>query len=351
MRRYFPERFTSMHSSNLKVTRMRRFAIARGVLLAGAVLLPWACTENRDRNDAPAPGEMQVISVTPLQSGAVHSNLLPNGSFSEWWAGAPAPTGFQAPDSELSIIERATDRRTTGFTVRQRWLKPDRRERNTRCFQTELNLKPETQYTLQIAATTNDEHRSPQIFVLERKADGGYEVLAVPLLALEAYPGLYRWYEATFVTKRGARAVILAKTLGEDEKQDVPTVIWHAWQLYETSNAPALPAESERPAIFGVSAPKVPDGGTITLAAGENLEITGWIVGGADAIVQFQLEGGEWHTAELVPRPDVAKKYPDAPVNTGWKIMIESRSLPDSTTVTVQLGPKTTLTYKVHKTT
>lgn len=329
---------------------MRQYGTCCLASVVLSVLLLCACGGPESGQNNPAPGTMEVVSITPVLDALEHRSVLPNGTFEEWWAGAPAPSGFFAPFPNLSVIKRVTDEREKGFAVRQTWRAPDEREPISRRFCTEVALKPDTQYVFQVAATNNNVKRPPRITVVERMPQEGYEGLANPLLTLEDYPGLFRWYQETFRTKTGMNVTILSHTQSMDAN-DTPDVTWHAWRLFEwQGEPPELPVESERPTLYGISNPKEAPNNTITLAAGEALSMNGWIVGGEDAVVRYRLNDGEFREPTLLPRSDVKAKYPEAPVCTGWEITVPADELGELNSLVLQFGEKDPVEFTVKRT-
>jgi len=77
--------------------------------LAGAFLAGCGGTPEPLLPDLPKPGTMVTLSVQPLAPAAVERtapNLLKDGDFQSWWAGAPAPKALTAPDAAFSRLER-----------------------------------------------------------------------------------------------------------------------------------------------------------------------------------------------------------------------------------------------------
>ena len=96
----------------------------------------------------PPPGSMQVISVTPVPVRE-EPNLIQNGDFSVWWAGAPANEGFGAPNPVQSVVRREWDGRQ--WLARQTWSRFDSPEPAVRLFRVAVTgLQPNSWYRLMV---------------------------------------------------------------------------------------------------------------------------------------------------------------------------------------------------------
>ena len=104
-------------------------------------------------SDYPPPGEVRVISVTPMVPQQSSSrSLIANGTFEDWHAGAPVPSGpYQAP-GQASAIKRV-QREDGGKALSQRWTRTDSKWNLEGRFVVGLaNLKSETDYHLALEA-------------------------------------------------------------------------------------------------------------------------------------------------------------------------------------------------------
>ena len=65
--------------------------------LVTLVLLTACGKRPADGPEYPLPGHMQLVSLEVMNRMYASTNLIPNGDFSEWPSGAPAPDGFRPP--------------------------------------------------------------------------------------------------------------------------------------------------------------------------------------------------------------------------------------------------------------
>ncbi len=109
-------------------------------------------------NGLPAPGHMELISVTPI-SEVAGASLIPHDAFETWWAGAPAPASevVLIPQSG-STIERDSNGAADGLiAIRQTWTEKDSRWAPQRLFGVRLeNLTPMQEYTFSAAFRAAD---------------------------------------------------------------------------------------------------------------------------------------------------------------------------------------------------
>lgn len=204
------------------------------VALVVAVLLPFllsGCGPSVSTPEQyPPPGHMRVISMTPIKVASAPSlNLIPNGSISEYWAGAPAPTGFVAPDSTYSGLTRAGDADET-FASIQEWLKPDRNVGVERAFRTHLyGIASDKEFQLSVDAT-NVSGNPVSISLFEVGDDKKTaEPLVIDAIRLTAEKDHRQVYSTTFVTKKGVRLIVAAQC--ESIQSGENKVIWHSFDL------------------------------------------------------------------------------------------------------------------------
>jgi hypothetical protein len=312
-----------------KIARWRGLCLALALLAAG-------CGGSPEAGDYPAPGAVKVISVTPVDAYSAAGSLILNGDFTEWWAGSPCPTNFLPPDMRLAEIARVTDEKAKGFAVKQIWKAPDKSQNILKHFRAELKLEPDTDYVFQ-AAVTNGGRGTPRISMIEGEAGGEEAIQPIALVTLENYPNLFRWYETGFRTQRGGNSVLFTHTM-TDEGRDRPEVIWHTMRLFKKGSAPALPDEEDRPVYCAITSPPRGPMNSIAVKAGENLVVEGYAIGPEPITVRYRIESGDWREAEEIGRPDLAKAYPGAAYQTGWKITVPAGDLDGADTLTIAFG-------------
>lgn len=119
-------------------------------LLAGVCLAGCGGTREPLVPDLPAPGTMVTLSVQPLAAATVQRaapNLLKDGDFQAWWAGAPAPKALTAPDAAFSRLERVQ----TG--VKQVWEASDTYEDLAVRTRARVENLPPGEYEIEVTAT------------------------------------------------------------------------------------------------------------------------------------------------------------------------------------------------------
>ncbi len=193
-----------------------------------------ACQDDYEKRGYPAPGTMQVVSVTPL-AYATSSNTILNGSFEEYYAGAPSPTGpFSVPpkESEYVEIERSNDASDGRIALKQTWKKRDWGLAPDETFSVALDASSETVYRVEVDANVLTESKPYLAVYLTDKAD---DTVALTALALEPGQG-YSTYTAEFST--GPYTGILLVARGPNRKSEYPCeVLWDNLRLAKASDA------------------------------------------------------------------------------------------------------------------
>lgn len=120
-------------------------------LLAGVFLAGCGGTPEPLLPDLPKPGTMVTLSVqplappTPVEKAA--PNLLKDGDFQAWWAGAPAPKALTAPDAAFSKLERVQ------AGVKQVWEASDTYEDLAVRARARIENLPPGEYEIELTAT------------------------------------------------------------------------------------------------------------------------------------------------------------------------------------------------------
>ena len=183
--------------------------------------------------DLPAPGTMRVVSVEPL-AGAPEdaSNLLVNGYFKDWWAGAPAPSGFGPPAAEFSSLERVVQQDGSIACV-QRWKKSDLGVGHTSRFYAELKgAKAEQAYELVITAQSVD-GCSAVVHAFEIEAEGSAPVSVSGDIVIPPAAKTATEFKHTFSTKKGGQLLLVARA--KDKETPPGKIIWGPWRLQEVA--------------------------------------------------------------------------------------------------------------------
>lgn len=204
-------------------------------LLAAACLVAGGCG-GPDGEDNPPPGKMEVVSVTPLALATLTApSLLRNGDFREWWAGAPAPSGFEPPNPAFSRISRV-HRGKAGFVARQVWRTDDSTAAVSDCFRVELDgLEPDTAYALSVRAA-GEKASSVTISIWETTGSGAELLPLEPdfIMLLPSHMTI-KDYTKTFRTREGARLVIAVRQNSAGAEHSI--IEWHEFAVRPAGRA------------------------------------------------------------------------------------------------------------------
>lgn len=219
-------------------------AVIAGVLLLAAAFITGCGGTGSPDEGTLTPGSMELVSVTPLSADAPSGNLLYNGDFSEFWAGAPAPTGFNVPAAgAASKVARGVglkDRGVSNFSAVQTWDRSDRGMGPEHRLGTQVKgLKPATAYRLEVLADGGAGVLAG-IGVAQLDAKGKATDLAPCSLYVAGGIGP-KTYTGHFVTQAGGDHVLTSLLISTDKLP--ATVTWYEWRLSEA------PGEAERLAI------------------------------------------------------------------------------------------------------
>ena len=227
-----------------------------GVIVLSVLALwlgPMGCApepgvEPAPQTEMPPPGTMRLLSVEPV-GPAAPANLIENGGFSEWLAGAPAPSGFVAPKAtrKKSKLARATDvPDASGPAVRQTWRAGDGEDSFHDVFGVwATGLEPEARYRLTARAHNQSKNdlllRAVQYNVPQPADAQAGQAEPVPLGQVLVSPAeAFGDYTFDFTTgpKRKFCVLIFVKSRPEGEK--FPAVcVWDEWRLVRISSGSA----------------------------------------------------------------------------------------------------------------
>ncbi len=175
----------------------------------------------------PPPGEMQVVSVERLEQQAGRGNLLRNGDFRDWWAGAPVPNGFLPPASNFSTVAKLPDANMHGLV--QSWSSPMRET------DLESSLRAETaaleqgkSYILEATAVAAP-GRLPSLSLWQRDDAGTWRPFQRDLLILQPSALGAKTYRRSFVAEASGPAMLASSASGPGMPDQ--SVGWLEWRI------------------------------------------------------------------------------------------------------------------------
>lgn len=189
------------------------------------------CGDKGSPFGVPGPGAMRLVSASAVTAEEKVRQLIPNGSFTDWWAGAPAPEGFGAPDGRLSTIEKLL-LPNGAAVVRQVWRAPDLDKSPAEQFTAavpegkaaqEYELRVEAAYMLGQSIVLN---------VLQEDAGGKVSPVQAPFIKLGPSTGIVKRYIKRFTSPADGKLLITASAGGPS------TVEWYRWELVEKEAQP-----------------------------------------------------------------------------------------------------------------
>lgn len=191
-------------------------------------------------SDLPPPGEMRVISVEPISQGPSDlDNLVPNGNFSEWWAGAPAPTHFILPPPQFSTLERLVEGEDH-FPCAQTWKQTDRKKgKDKRLHVFVPNIKADTEYEFSVEAQSED---GCTVLLDVYECDENreeFEILSFGEPVIPATATTPTWFTTRFKTQKGGQLAIYPGTV--DEEVPPGRIIWYHWHVREANDSTKPP--------------------------------------------------------------------------------------------------------------
>ncbi len=310
----------------------------RSIVVIGLALMEVSCGNPPTQpSDYPKPGEMRVVSIEEIAIEQVPENLIANGDFNEWHAGAPMPTGFVAPkDPAISSIQRRdTPDGPSRYSVEQVWNQSDASAPPAELFHTVVKgLKPNTVYRLEVNAAPAD-NATVGISVWELRTTkelGGRWPDLIEIGSEENGSSAN-----TFVTNKTGTVLIAAHA---NERTEFPAqVLWAEWRLTEAPEG--LTEESVRaelPHKLVMSKPSTILG-RIELKPGEDLVCSGWFIADKNVAITYTLNDREGE-ASCHSRPDLEKSYAEYAYRTGWTLRVPAAELEATNTLTILVGGK-----------
>ena len=180
----------------------------------------------KDGDSPPAPGAMRITSVEKSEAPLPPSRLA-NGNFADWPEGEAAPKGFQAPAAEFSSLTREAVE-GGGFIAVQKWTQNDVKAPSAQRFGVYVEVRPNTHYVFEVAASTPDGGRA-EILAFEALKDGSLKRIG-HVLQTKPSPET-SVVKADFVSGEATRIFFES---GQMNRGKVPcTIAWHSWALRE----------------------------------------------------------------------------------------------------------------------
>lgn len=234
------------------------------LLLACAVPLSFlACGQRGDNNLAdnttayPPPGEMRIVSITPIPPQTVVSdNLIVNGSTIRWWAGAPAPEGWHRSARSKDPLTRQLNNTGDGFCVRQTWLTSSKAKGiRTSSYLETVDLEPNKRYRLSVTgAIITGEQVTIDIFEL---VEDDWTILHSDFIVLDVNDGKVTQSTRDFTSGDGLRLAVCPRAEVIDGA--VVTVDWYAWSIVKISDdAATTQGYSETHIVLAPAIPEAP---------------------------------------------------------------------------------------------
>jgi len=170
-------------------------------------------------------GSMKVVSIEPIQA-PLPPSVLPNGDFKDWPEGEPAPAGFQPPNVDFSYIE-GIPRNEGGFSIKQTWTANDFSKPSEWRFGIFLDVKPNTEYQLEISAA-NVEGSDVEIILMTETPEGKRTLIDNHFLTFSAASPQEK-YSKVLKTTDSPKLLIIT---GHVQDGEVPaSIVWNHWAL------------------------------------------------------------------------------------------------------------------------
>ena len=303
--------------------------------------LPASCGKQPwERLGYPEPGVFDVVEVAPLDDAAnPKDNLIPNGNFDDWYAGAPYPTGFLAPGSEGSTqVRRGPAYSGPGIhSVEQSWTRNDAGTGLTRQFHIIVSgLKPLTVYRFE-ALGISFNNTVAAISAREIKDGRPTGIGWASLVTLAPGKGEAQRISRAFTTANSGNVAFFAHSTAETAFP--AQVAWLEWRLTETGETAQAQAQdagndSYSPPAIGITS-HAPNS-TVEVTPGEALVIEGYYWGSGDDDIVCRINGAPSGKVEEYERPELAQMFKGHRYYGGWRIAIPPETLTENCKITVQ---------------
>lgn len=173
---------------------------------------------------------MQVVSIERLEAAVDTGNLLRNGDFHQWWAGAPVPNGFLPPSAEYAQVQRVEEEGT--HVLVQAWLKSEREPDMESCLRASAApLEEGKLYEVELSAAAVP-GRVVSLDLWQQAKDGVWQLVEPDLIQLHPSQSAIKTYRATFTAKQAGPAVLAASSMGATIPESA--VGWLEWRLSRT---------------------------------------------------------------------------------------------------------------------
>jgi hypothetical protein len=181
----------------------------------------------------PPAGEMRVVKMEKIKEATDTANLLRNGDFRQWWAGAPVPNAFLPPAEGASKIVLLNEGER--YAMVQAWAGPVAEATLDATLRTESTpLETGQAYELQVTAVGAAGRRTT--LSLWTKSDTGEWQCTLPnLLTLQPAGTGLKTYRKPFTAKADGPVMISVSgsgTAGEDRM-----TAWLEWRLTTAQDA------------------------------------------------------------------------------------------------------------------
>jgi len=176
---------------------------------------------------------MRLVSVSPVaEVSRSAENLIHNGDFREFMAGAPCPTRFVPPKAGSSRVSRVRDDDGSSGAL-QEWLIPDHGAALADHFRVHLiGIKADTEYTLEVDASSV-EGVGASVSLFEMESDGKTPApLELDFIRVKPEAGHREVYKKQFRTQKGVRLAIAMHA--SEETPAGGKVVWHELVLNES---------------------------------------------------------------------------------------------------------------------
>jgi hypothetical protein len=196
-------------------------------------LLPGCGKEGGPVKGYPKPGEMRLLSMDRQEAEIDNTNLIRNGDFHQWWAGAPVPNGFVQPSEATAMVKPIEAGDTKG--IFQIWKTNERERQLEEMLRTEsAPLEAGKTYTLEVTAAS----ASGRLVTLDiwSRAEGAWLAVEPSFLSLQPQGLGVKTYRKSFTAKTAGPVTIAAASNGA--VSDAP-VAWLEWRL--TAGGEATP--------------------------------------------------------------------------------------------------------------
>jgi len=206
---------------------LRRLPLLFVGMAAISVFSGLAC-DNKNSGKTLSPGTLRLISITTI-AAPERRNLINNGDFGIWWAGAPACEGFSPPNAALSSVTRGWGGEK--YPAKQTWNGADTYGEIADQFHVSVeNIQPGSWY--QLVVTTEGKVMGPiTLSIWQREKD---TFRAVHNASIELMPvgleGMVKTYATEF--RSGDSDNILIAAVMDSRTTDVAEVTWKEWGLY-----------------------------------------------------------------------------------------------------------------------